>query len=409
MLFPLLPGILPSNGEDDGMHPDELTIGQRIQHLRERQGKSTSWLKAVESGRLQPPRLPVLLKIAEVLGVRDVAELLGDQRVPESVSAGPGHPALPAVRDAITAVNLGPVDAAPSVAEMRARLDTAWAVRHASPNHRTALGELLPALILDADAAVRAAEGRERRAGYAVLAEVMNLAQMFVAYQPDSVLLWRTAERALSAARESGDPYAISGAVWFLNQVHRDAGEWDQSTAVVREGIAMLDPLMPDAGPDVRAMWGALQFEAAYTAARVGEQGTAWYHWDEADRAARTLPIDYFQPWTSFSRVIMGAHATTIPVELRQGGEAVRQADRTDAAAIQSHPRRARHIVEAARGHHLRNDHAATLALLTQAYDAAPETIRYNGPARTMLAELTEDPGLSREAHALSERVGILR
>lgn len=402
------------------MEPAELTIGQRIQYLRERQGKtrpvvagllgkSPSWLKAVENGRLQPPRLPVLLKIADLLGVRDVAELVGDQRIPESVSAGPGHPALPAVRDAITALNLIPAYDAPSVADVRARLDMAWTVRHASGNHRTALGELLPGLIHDADAAVRGAEGVERRAAHAVLAETMNLAQMFVAYQPDSVLLWRTAERAMSAARESGDPYAISGAVWFLNQVHRDAGEWEQSTSVVREGIAMLDPLMADAGNNVRAMWGALHFEAGYTAARVGEQGTAWHHWDEADRAAHTLPLDYFQPWTSFSQVIMGAHATTIPVELRQGGEAVRQASSIEPNAIPSRPRRARHIIEAARGYHLRNDRRASLALLRQAYDAAPETIRYNGQARSIIVDLLDDATLSREAHALAGQVGVLR
>lgn len=402
------------------MDPGELTIGQRIQYLRERQGKtrpvvagllgkSTSWLKAVENGRLQPPRLPVLLKIADVLGVRDVAELVGDQRIPESVSAGPGHPALSAVRDAITALDLAPVRETPSLDHLRSRLDTAWAARHASPNHRTTLGELLPGLVRDADAAVRGTEGARRREAQALLAGTMNLAQMFVAYQPDSVLLWRTAERAMNAARESDDPRAIAGAVWFLNQVHRDAGQWDRSASVVREGIAMLDPLMPNAGADIRAMWGALQFEAAYTAARTGEQGTAWYHWDEADRAARTLPSTYFQPWTSFSRVVMGAHATTIPVELRQGGEAVRQAARTDAEAIPSRPRRARHIIEAARGHHLRDDRPATFALLGQAYEAAPETIRFNGPARSILVELLDDASLGREAHELAERVGVLR
>lgn len=37
--------------------------------------------KAVESGRLQPPRLSMLLRIAEVVGVADLSELTGDHRL----------------------------------------------------------------------------------------------------------------------------------------------------------------------------------------------------------------------------------------------------------------------------------------------------------------------------------------
>jgi hypothetical protein len=61
-------------------------------------GKSGSWVKAVETDRLQPPRLPTLLRIAEVLRVRDLAELTGDQSMPIRMFTGPGHAALPQVR-----------------------------------------------------------------------------------------------------------------------------------------------------------------------------------------------------------------------------------------------------------------------------------------------------------------------
>lgn len=156
-------------------------------------------------------------------------------------------------------------------------------------------------------------------------------------------------------------------------------------------------------------MWGALRFEAAYTAACVGEAGTAWRHWDEADRAAQRLPVDYYQRATSFSRVIMGAHATTIAVELRQGGEAVRQAARTPAHVIPSRPRGARHLIEMARGHYLRGDVFATLGHLDAAYEAAPETIRFNGEARRIIVEVLDGrPALRRHAQGLAERVGLL-
>jgi Helix-turn-helix domain len=41
-------------------------------------GRSAEWVKAVETGRLQVPRLPMLLKIARALDVRDLAELTGN-------------------------------------------------------------------------------------------------------------------------------------------------------------------------------------------------------------------------------------------------------------------------------------------------------------------------------------------
>ena len=71
--------------------PDELAgkrTGERIQILRERKGltrpvlaglvgMSPSWLKGIERGTRLPPRLPLLVKLAEALAVGDVAVLAG--------------------------------------------------------------------------------------------------------------------------------------------------------------------------------------------------------------------------------------------------------------------------------------------------------------------------------------------
>ncbi|PRX98428.1 helix-turn-helix protein [Allonocardiopsis opalescens] len=105
-----------TSAHDDG--PD-LTLGQRLKLLRTRRGmtrevlgglvgKSGSWVKAVEVGRLQPPRLPMLVRLAEALRVRDLAELTGDQSMPTHMFSGPGHAALPEVRAALNAYPLAP-------------------------------------------------------------------------------------------------------------------------------------------------------------------------------------------------------------------------------------------------------------------------------------------------------------
>ncbi len=194
------------------------TTGERIKHFGNRAGmsrpilgglvgRSAEWVKAAETGRLQVPRLPMLLKIARVLDVRDLAELTGDgHAVPVQVFAGEAHAALTAVQEALTDYRVESLAAPVSVAHLQVRLDQAWEVRHSTPNHRTAVGALLPDLIRDAQCAVRTTAGTQRRGARLVLAGVYRLADFYVAYQPAPELVWLVADRALAEAQEADDP-----------------------------------------------------------------------------------------------------------------------------------------------------------------------------------------------------------
>ncbi|GAA2638005.1 hypothetical protein GCM10009863_63510 [Streptomyces axinellae] len=319
-------------------------------------GMSPSWVKQVENGRLKTPKLPMILRIAEALRVRSLSELTGEQARGLELFAGPGHRRLPAVAAAVNAFPVGADTDAPPPEHLAARLARAWAARHQAPHHREVIGALLPCLLRDAQLAARQADSAaERRTAQAVLSETYSLTQFFVAYQPDPSLLWRVAERGMVAAQESEDPHALGVAAWLTAQAHRDSGpaHFDAADDITMATLEFLTPLLPDASDDVLAITGALQFEAGYTAARRGDVGCAWSWWDKArDKAAR-LPAAYYHPVTSFSRAIMGAHAVTVAVELHAGGESVRQAAATDATTIPSRPRRARHRIEEARGHHL--------------------------------------------------------
>ncbi|MFI7302926.1 helix-turn-helix domain-containing protein [Micromonospora aurantiaca] len=397
----------------------ELTFGQRLKVYRERSGKtravlgglvgrSAEWVKAVETDRILPPRIHMLDRIARALKV-DVSALAGELSDRSAVVNGPEHPALASVRDAVNRVVLAD-DAEPeSLAGLRERLAVAWRARHQASDHRTVLGGLLPRLLHDVQRAALVYEGVERRQAQSLLAETFGLTQMFLAYQPAAELLWRVADRAMVAAQDSGDPEAVALAAWFLCQVHRDAGDWDTAMVVTQDVLSALEPRAADAGTNLLALWGALNFEAAYTAARAGEEGRAWRYWDRADRVAQRLPEDFYQPQTSFSRVIMGAHAVTVAVELQKSGEAVRQARRHDSAAIPSRPRRARHLIEVARAHYGKDDKEAAATTLRKAYESAPETIRFNGYARQITLDLLDGPRSTRDdARDLAVKVGLL-
>ncbi|MCW2144558.1 helix-turn-helix domain-containing protein [Actinoplanes cyaneus] len=405
-------------------HTDSLVFGQRLQILRTRKGltrdqlgglvgRSGSWAKGLETGRLKTPKLDTILALAEALRVRDLSELTGDQSLHIDLFAGPGHPRLAAVKAAVDAFPAVTAHEAPSTAHIQARLARAWSARHSAPNHREVIGALLPELIQDAQLAARQAEtGPARRAAQAVLSEVYSLSQFFVAYQPDAALLWRVAERSLIASQESEDPHAIGVAAWLAIQAHRDSGpaHFDAADAVNLETLRYLEPLLEDATADVLAIAGALTFEAGYTAARRGATGTAWRHWDTARTMAAKLPVSYYHPVTSFSAAIMGAHAVTVAVELRQGGESVRQAAAAEAKTIPSRPRRARHRIEEARGYHLDKQPDVALVTLEKAHEAAPETIRYNGYAKRIVLEEAESkvPARRRRASELAVKIGLL-
>lgn len=405
-------------------YADPLRFGQRMQILRERRGMSRtvlsgllgmspSWVKRIENGQLQPPGVDMFLRIAEALRVGNLADLTGRPDMRVDLFIGPGHPRLGAVRAAIDALPLGTEREAPSIAHLRARLAKAWKARHEAPNHREVVGGLLPDLVRDAALAVQQAqEPTAWREAQAITSEVYALAQFFVAYQPDASLLWRVAERSMLTAQQSGDPHAVGVSAWLLAQAHRDTGpaHFDAADAVTADTLRYLEPLLPDASDEVLAIAGALTFEAGYTAARRGESGSAWRHWDTARAMAERLPADYYHPISSFSRAIMGAHAVTVAVELHAGPESVRQAARADATTIPSRPRRARHRIEEARGYQLDGQRDAALATLEKAHAAAPETITYNGYARRIVLEETESKSTARRRRAteLAGRIGLL-
>ncbi|MFE9906397.1 helix-turn-helix domain-containing protein [Streptomyces achromogenes] len=414
---------MPSDATPDP-YADPLKFGQRVQILRERRGMSRSQLadfldisphtlKKIENGQQQAPGLDMVMRIAEALRVRDLADLTGRADTHVDLFIGPGHPRLAAVRAAIDTFPLASGVEPPPVAHLEARLRAAWKARHQAPNHREVIGKLLPDLIRDSQALVRHADSAiDRRAAQALLAQTYSLSQFFIAYQPDSSLLWRVAERGMIAAQESEDPHTIGVAAWLLAQAHRDSGprHYDAADAVNEEAVHFLEPLLPDATDDVLAIAGALEFELGYTAARRRETGTAWRHWDKANRMAARLPADYYHPVTSFSQAIMGAHAVTVAVELHQGGESVRQAARADEVTIPSRPRRARHRIEEARGYQLDGQPDVAIATLEKAHRAAPETIKYNGYARRLILEEVESKQVARRRRAaeLAVEVGIL-
>ncbi|GGJ85945.1 hypothetical protein GCM10010123_14470 [Pilimelia anulata] len=402
----------------DPLRLPTLTTGQRIRVYRTRRGmtrpvlaglvgRSAEWVKSVEVGRIHPPRLGMLNLIAKALGI-PVTELLdADQRQAANL-AGPAIPARDRVRDALNRPPRG-IEPMP-LPLLRAELARAWRVRDTALHHRTAIGPLAARLVPVAMATVEAQETRaERRAAQVLLVGACGLAQNFAANQSGGAdVVWRAADRVLTAGHASGDPVALATGTRWASIAHKESGDWDTARALLDSTLGEIAPHVPDGPLDLLALYGALQSERAALAARAGEAGRAMRHPDIAEAAARGLPAAYFHSPTSFGPADIAVQLVGVDVDLRRIGSALRTAERVARhPAVPSRPRLAHHFVNVARAHRLRGDHEGTLAALRNAAAASPESTRYNPFARLIGMELLGARGCARVAAEIAVLVGL--
>ncbi|MDG4763573.1 helix-turn-helix transcriptional regulator [Solwaraspora sp. WMMD406] len=393
------------------------TFGSRLRAYRERSGKtravlgglvgrSAEWVKAVESGRLLVPRLPMLLRLAEVLDIDDLSTLTGEQSLPVASVTRSGHPAVDSVATAVQRTTL-PAGDPLAAAELRARVDHAWAAWHHASAERTAVAALLPGLLTDARIAARRLDGVDRRQAAAELARVYHLVQLYAAHQPQSQLVWLAADRAMLAAQDADDPGAIAAAAWYYAHVYRSDGEPDAAEQVLVDALALQGG---GDGGDVEqlARWGQLQLGLALGHARAGRAGQAWRYWDSADAAARRLGPGYVHPWLMFGSVVVDAFGVTLGIDLVRPGDAVRRAAAVDYSALPSRTRRAGGLIDAARAHLMRRDEVAVVHLLGRALRESVETVRHQPYARGMAMELAGRTGVvGEDARELALAMGI--
>jgi transcriptional regulator with XRE-family HTH domain len=399
--------------------PPSLSFGQRVQRARERAGKtrtviadrvgqSTEWVKAIETGRIGMPRLPKLLRLAHAIGVEDITELIGDERIAAATYTKAEHLSLPVVRQALTRYQLRPADREPEPANvLAARVRQCWKLWHADGDHRTAIVALLPKLLDDTQHSSRALDGPDRRRAQVALAEAYHLAQLFLSFQPAPDLVFLTGDRAMAAAQDADSPRAIAAAAWYMNHVHRDAGEAAEARVDLAEQAAALIPQEDD--PDHIARRGLLYLAVALSYAKTGQAGDAWRYWDKADAAARQLGDDYAHPWLIFGRGIVDGYAITMHNDLVQPVKALEVADSLDLTSIPSATRRSYHLIETARAHGLLDEGAAAVSYLQRAFRESPETIQYNLHTRSVLPELVRSgPRMVRQdAQVLARELGV--
>lgn len=268
------------------------------------------------------------------------------------------------------------------------------------------LSARLPHLIATATATRDHADGDERLAVEALLADAYIVASGFMLKLNDDQLGWVMADRAAQAATTSGNALVAADAHRNVAMVMRRIGRSDKAHALL---IATADDIgtTAAASPERLAMYGTLLQTAAYTAAVDGDRAQAGELIAEAQKAATRLGRD--ADHSAFGSTNVALYRLSIAQVLGDNGAAVACAKTINPAAIPTAERRGRYWIDVARAWHQWGKPEQCYQALRSAERAAPAEVRYRPPVRRMTRDLlrtdrrTALPGLRDFAN----RVGV--
>lgn len=403
--------------------PAELTTGERVRILRERRGmtravlaglvgRSSDWLKKIENGERELRSITHLVRLAHALHVSDVAVLTGDELAIPADSVGKlSHAAVTPIRSALHGVsfagtpNVGPC----SPEALNGRVEGAWRLWHKSQHQRTEVGALLPDLIRDAHACIRAHRGDDRRAAHAATADLYRLVQRLLAHICEPELYWLALDRARAHSEEADSPVSLALAAWSTAIGQRAAGFAEEAVQTDEAGMALLRDLLEDGSAEVLGVYGALNLQAAISCGLDGRSGDAERYLTEADRTAGRLPVGYTHTPSAFDASNVAIHGVSVGVGLLTPGEALRRSESITPEAVGSLERRSRLLLDIAAGHHQKHETAAGVHYLSAACKVSPEGVRYVPFARALARDLSRAASgpLKADAAALAEVVGV--
>ncbi|MFF0631345.1 helix-turn-helix domain-containing protein [Nocardia sp. NPDC004151] len=408
----------------------ESTLGARVAELRRRRGlsqkelgaairRSESWVSQVERDVLPVERLSVLQRLADVLGVA-VRDLRPEAAEPVAADRGDGHRPGSAVFEQLRLLLTGhpaldqllgdeadrvpePNAADAKLPELQQRVDLAWQLAHES--RLVEVGGSLLELIPDLEHAARANTPR-RPEVLTQLSRAYQVAATAFTRQEEVDAAWVAADRALSAAEESGDALSVVAGTYRMAQAFLRLQRLEQAEQAARVSVAALTAraAADHPRPEVLSLYGSLQLMLAVIAATDGNRTAARAGLAAARTAADRLGEGRNDFDTEFGPTGVAVHAVAVAVELGDAGEALDTA-RTVDASILSPERQARFLVDVARAHAQRRQAAEALEALLNAERLTPELVHTDHRAREVVRDLLQFAG-RRPAEELRELAG---
>jgi transcriptional regulator with XRE-family HTH domain len=379
------------------MEIDEWAIGQRIASHRVRRGLtqeelggligiSLSMMKKIESGDRLVTRFSQLVLFAQVLRVKDLRELTGVP-LPLMPDGRRGHPSTEAVSAAL--MDRGSLTAPPVPDDLREAIERTWqSWQEPSPFRYDVVGQRLPELIRQAQAAVRcAAAGATRRAALRQASLLYQLTRTWTKRVGEHELSLVAADRAVSCALDADDPDLAGAAAWNLAMILSAQGKTGQSRAVISRAIDQLARVMERPSMPRLAVFGGLHLLGAAEAARDDQPDDVHRLLDvAADMATKTGETNHFR--MVFGPTNVALHRVSTAVELGHTVEALALAERVAVHHAPAVERRLTFHLDTARCYARRNNDVAAVHMLQRVHRESSEELRYNPVARETLRQL---------------------
>lgn len=344
--------------------------------LAQRAHVSMSLVRKVEQGSV--PASPAFVSaVARALDV-GVTDLLGQPIRPDNPAEHRVFAVVPPLRRELAAYRLPPDDGVGvrPLPELERAVAAASRLRHAVD--LTTLGGELPALLAELRAASHNLTGSDRERVLGLLAEAYAAAGQ-VAYKLGYVdLATITTERVEWAAAQSGDPLAVAAGAFYRAGELIGAAEWSGARRFLVGARHDIEDQVGTGDEVAMSMWGQLHLKSGLAAARAGDRAAADDHLAEAQDVAGRIAPDRDDYRLAFNADGVNIWAVGLAVELADGTEAVKRAQRTPPFLSAPRERVGHYWMDLARGYLLHGDRERTLSSLMQARRIAPQQTRYH-------------------------------
>ena len=399
---------------------DDMTIGQRVAFYRRRRGmsqevlaglvgKTSEWLRKVETNRAELDRLSVIRAVANTLDV-SLGDLIGEPNLFEW-SSDSGRETIPQLRAALhdyrhltPAMLALPEDEPPSLSDLERDVADAWNSYQRS--NYGALAGRLPLLLHDSQTAARCYDGLDGERAHALMAYAYQVATLFLTKLGEADLAWISASRGLAAANASNDHVVIGSLSRAAAHALVSIGEYGQAVGLAPATAEFLQPRRAKPTPQLLSVYGSLHLVCALAAARDDDRSSSDVYIGEAESSATRLGADGNFVWTAFGLTNVRIHQVTIANEFGDVQRAIEIGRHLDTSALPVE-RRVRHAIETARAHARWNQVDEALDALLAAERIGPDQVRYHRLSRALVREILHRPRPPSLAMQLSERMGV--
>jgi transcriptional regulator with XRE-family HTH domain len=371
-------------------------------------GITVRYLEMIEADS-KTPSLPVLRKLAKVLGLRTSA-LVGE--APSEAHDGPVNPRLAEVERALftyRSLRLTDEVELPSLAELNERINAGWKAWFTSPRRYSEVLRILPELIVNSERAVHEYERSADACRQA--SEVYQLARPVLKKLGRVDLCGMVSDRAMRYAEETEDPLLIAAATWALGHAMLSDDMPTGALDVAMKGSEALEPLLPDGTSAHFSLYGGLLLVAAIASGRTGDPWRARELLREpARRAAEQVGDGRNYHHTVFGPTNVAIHRVTIEQEAGELSEALRLADEVDVTRIPSLGRQTEHLYQLARAYECKGNDTAVFVHLLKAERLCPEDFQRGHIARSLVNTLVKraKPSYAAEVREFAGRIGLL-